>query len=231
MRACEGCRRRKIKCDAATTNTWPCAACTRLKLTCVPPTISYENETGDTPGIHAFEISPIQQYNPTDGPISAGSTDEYKAQFPMRHPSTDSMSNYTPAPAPATYGGAAAHLYSTQSYVSQAPAPTLLSYAAVPQPPVSAQEPRYQPEVLYTSSTPRAESSPTHEDSWHSDDVSGSGLADVMGQLKIGPEAVGMCTASTPPYHACSGKLLAVFCFFAIFLLASLHFRLPLSAD
>lgn len=37
MRACEGCRRRKIKCDAATTNSWPCAACKRLKLTCVPP--------------------------------------------------------------------------------------------------------------------------------------------------------------------------------------------------
>ena len=37
MRACEGCRRRKIKCDAATTNSWPCAACTRLKLHCVPP--------------------------------------------------------------------------------------------------------------------------------------------------------------------------------------------------
>ncbi|RMD40078.1 hypothetical protein DV735_g5044, partial [Chaetothyriales sp. CBS 134920] len=37
MRACEGCRRRKIKCDAATTNSWPCAACTRLKLHCIPP--------------------------------------------------------------------------------------------------------------------------------------------------------------------------------------------------
>lgn len=39
MRACEGCRRRKIKCDAATTNTWPCSACSRLKLQCVPPTM------------------------------------------------------------------------------------------------------------------------------------------------------------------------------------------------
>lgn len=37
MRACEGCRRRKIKCDAATTNTWPCSACIRLKLHCVRP--------------------------------------------------------------------------------------------------------------------------------------------------------------------------------------------------
>lgn len=41
MRACEGCRRRKIKCDAATTNSWPCAACVRLKLQCVPPTVNY----------------------------------------------------------------------------------------------------------------------------------------------------------------------------------------------
>ena len=42
MRACEGCRKRKIKCDAATTNEWPCAACVRLKLQCVPPTASFD---------------------------------------------------------------------------------------------------------------------------------------------------------------------------------------------
>ncbi|KAI5780667.1 fungal-specific transcription factor domain-containing protein [Peziza echinospora] len=44
MRACEGCRRRKIKCDAATTNTWPCSACVRLKLHCVPPTVQYDRD-------------------------------------------------------------------------------------------------------------------------------------------------------------------------------------------
>lgn len=42
MRACEGCRRRKIKCDSATTNHWPCAACLRLKLQCNPPTVNYD---------------------------------------------------------------------------------------------------------------------------------------------------------------------------------------------
>ncbi len=42
MRACDGCRRRKIKCDTATTNIWPCTACVRLKLHCVPPTLSYD---------------------------------------------------------------------------------------------------------------------------------------------------------------------------------------------
>ncbi|KAJ9615056.1 hypothetical protein H2200_001130 [Cladophialophora chaetospira] len=44
MRACEGCRRRKIKCDSATTNTWPCAACVRLKLHCVPPVGGLEGD-------------------------------------------------------------------------------------------------------------------------------------------------------------------------------------------
>ena len=43
MRACEGCRRRKIKCDAATTNTWPCSACRRLKLHCQPPSINQDS--------------------------------------------------------------------------------------------------------------------------------------------------------------------------------------------
>src|SRR5271155_1671396 len=47
MRACEGCRRRKIKCDSATTNTWPCTACQRLKLQCVPPVTGNEGEIPD----------------------------------------------------------------------------------------------------------------------------------------------------------------------------------------
>jgi len=57
MRACEGCRRRKIKCDSATTNTWPCAACTRLKLHCVPPIGGLEGDaiTNTTCGL----VTPI----------------------------------------------------------------------------------------------------------------------------------------------------------------------------
>jgi hypothetical protein len=57
MRACEGCRRRKIKCDAATTNTWPCSACIRLKLHCVPPTVHYEggNSQGFEPDRVEYE--------------------------------------------------------------------------------------------------------------------------------------------------------------------------------
>ncbi|KAK5948083.1 hypothetical protein OHC33_010925 [Knufia fluminis] len=69
MRACEGCRRRKIKCDAATTNSWPCAACKRLKLTCVPPVGGLDGELGemtttDEPYISQSSSTPVQQYPP-----------------------------------------------------------------------------------------------------------------------------------------------------------------------
>jgi hypothetical protein len=49
MRACEGCRRRKIKCDAAPTSTWPCSACIRLKLHGVPPSIDQHQHSQDGP--------------------------------------------------------------------------------------------------------------------------------------------------------------------------------------
>ncbi|KAJ6782170.1 hypothetical protein PWT90_03602 [Aphanocladium album] len=57
MRACEGCRRRKIKCDAATTNSWPCSACVRLKLHCVRP--NGFDSAGDPTTYEAF-VTPDQ---------------------------------------------------------------------------------------------------------------------------------------------------------------------------
>lgn len=59
MRACEGCRRRKIKCDAATTNTWPCSACIRLKLQCVRP--NGFDGAADPNGFDMIDPSQFQQ--------------------------------------------------------------------------------------------------------------------------------------------------------------------------
>ncbi|OJJ46323.1 hypothetical protein ASPZODRAFT_67523 [Penicilliopsis zonata CBS 506.65] len=60
MRACNGCRKRKIKCDAATTNTWPCSACVRLKLICVPPAIGQDGDFGTMdPGIEADQLANV----------------------------------------------------------------------------------------------------------------------------------------------------------------------------
>lgn len=60
MRACEGCRKRKIKCDAATTNSWPCSACARLKIDCIPPSLSFDGEAS-TDTANPGEIT-LQQY-------------------------------------------------------------------------------------------------------------------------------------------------------------------------
>jgi hypothetical protein len=45
MRACDGCRKRKIRCDGALQNgPWPCGACVRLKLRCMPPTLDQDDD-------------------------------------------------------------------------------------------------------------------------------------------------------------------------------------------
>ena len=67
MRACEGCRRRKIKCDSATTNTWPCAACVRLKLHCVPPAGGLEGDVGDLAPSGSLEELRSQSFSTASG--------------------------------------------------------------------------------------------------------------------------------------------------------------------
>ncbi|KAK1808675.1 hypothetical protein LTR12_016972 [Friedmanniomyces endolithicus] len=63
MRACDGCRKRKIRCDGALQNgPWPCGACTRLKLKCVPPTLDPDDEqqasaTFPSPGQYTFHTA------------------------------------------------------------------------------------------------------------------------------------------------------------------------------
>lgn len=63
MRACDGCRKRKIRCDGALQNgPWPCGSCLRLKLKCVPPTVDQDDDqqTVDAavpPGQGSFQIS------------------------------------------------------------------------------------------------------------------------------------------------------------------------------
>jgi hypothetical protein len=62
MRACDGCRKRKIRCDGALQNgPWPCGACVRLKLKCVPPTLDPDDEQQASntvgPGQFSFQAS------------------------------------------------------------------------------------------------------------------------------------------------------------------------------
>jgi hypothetical protein len=80
MRACEGCRRRKIKCDAATTNSWPCSACVRLKLTCLPPQLQYAGEFAAQTQVILDSGEGVPEY---DG--HGGGEDDYGAMGPKTY--------------------------------------------------------------------------------------------------------------------------------------------------
>ncbi|TID16424.1 hypothetical protein E6O75_ATG11542 [Venturia nashicola] len=178
MRACEGCRRRKIKCDAATTNSWPCAACTRLKLNCVPPTVCYEKDPS-APGVHTFELQ--RNDYPT---IPVGTISDYQRQPP--HPQ-----NQYPVPAN-LHPQIAGHyiedvpVYQHGNYGNPAPQPEALSYSSVAPVSMPAQEMRYQ--SSYT--TPPPASHQNNMESWkpESPSITSStvdSLSEVMGELKI----------------------------------------------
>ena len=89
MRACEGCRRRKIRCDSATTNTWPCAACVRLKLHCVPPVGGVDGDFGPT----APTTVDFQNYDPSPSDITPGAQ-AYPSTYPGQ--TFEEYGNYGP---------------------------------------------------------------------------------------------------------------------------------------
>jgi Fungal Zn(2)-Cys(6) binuclear cluster domain len=171
MRACEGCRRRKIKCDSATTNTWPCAACVRLKLQCVPPSVSYEKEP-TTPGIHTFELQKSQSYPQSASTLSLP---EYRSvqQFdPIESPLQPSL--HSP------YAEVPVYHHSTD-YVESVPAPDLLKYGQMQPSPV--RHSSLKTSMIYSQAG--IPQSATSERSWISDGGV-TNLAEAFGDLQIG---------------------------------------------
>ncbi|KAJ5675867.1 hypothetical protein N7462_008764 [Penicillium macrosclerotiorum] len=168
MRACNGCRKRKIKCDAATTNTWPCSACTRLKLVCVPPAIGQEGDfvsdglmesaqdaggssSGPETSHHAFPVPPTYR---DSNPPTIGTM-----------PSYDGMGMYSQfVPGPANQPG----IYND----GRSPA-MVLPHQSYQQPPMY---PGSQPPSLAT--TDRG----VYADN---DSSTAEHLSDVLGELKI----------------------------------------------
>lgn len=100
MRACEGCRRRKIKCDAATTNTWPCSACIRLKLHCVRPNgFDTGMETGTYDNLmtpEQFQQMQMQMQLSPQSTHAKGMDDAYASDPAYSDPSGGGMFNAIP---------------------------------------------------------------------------------------------------------------------------------------
>ncbi|KAF2435693.1 hypothetical protein EJ08DRAFT_692270 [Tothia fuscella] len=184
MRACEGCRRRKIKCDAATTNSWPCAACTRLKLNCIPPTVSYEKDSS-IPGVQTFELQTVNDY-PT---VPVGNISDYQQQISISQPqyaSSHLLSMHTPVQGhyPQTLP-----IYHNSTYLTPTSGQDL-QYASMPLTSSPDQDVKYH--EVYSSAPTVSRSAAALDVGWKPEgSVAGSvvstadALSDHMGELKI----------------------------------------------
>lgn len=173
MRACNGCRKRKIKCDAATTNTWPCSACTRLNLVCVPPTIGQDGDFGpDSQGVES------------DTAGTSGASEGSHHAFPV----------------PPTYrDGSQATMGSMSSYDGIGMYPQFVH--AAPNQSGMYNDMRSPPMVMPHQSYPQpqmfvgAQSSPLGTDHAvyvESETSTAENLSDVLGELKIDETGIGM---------------------------------------
>lgn len=187
MRACEGCRRRKIKCDAATTNSWPCAACIRLKLNCVPPTVSYDKDYNAGTQTFELETKPQEYQNTT-----MNSQIDYQRHPSMSHGLPAQMPPSMPTPVTGSYVDEM-RMYQSSPYVEQ-PSQEQLPYPPMARHSVVSQNMNYQPQMYSEAphTAPTLTMSPPETDaSWRNAAESPSSLADALGELKIDVTAVG----------------------------------------
>lgn len=194
MRACEGCRRRKIKCDAATTNTWPCSACIRLKLHCIPPTVNYDGGNS-----HGFEPEKLEYESGGSG------DDDYNSQMPMQQhlQSTQKtpQQNYGQQQMPYNEQS---NSYQSMSYVAVPPSQQPMQFTSLNAPPIM--ESQYPAQSSFTMPPMQPPMQPQHQPSspdvyhhqqqqqtpQHQDQYGAQDLADILGDLKMDETATGL---------------------------------------
>ena len=182
MRACEGCRRRKIKCDAATTNTWPCSACTRLKLHCVPPTVNQDRDFAN--GQDEYDAGPDYLSTSEGGVDSVPPrvTIQQPHENPARyHPMDPNMqySNNLASYPPVSYSHPLQdphHMYQTAPPTNISPSASSYhsQHALFPSPP-GQQQPQLSVSVPYPGE----------------DETAAENISEAFGELNIGVDGVG----------------------------------------
>lgn len=182
MRACEGCRRRKIKCDAATTNTWPCSACVRLKLHCVRP--NGFDSSSDPP-----DYAPVRSpYETSHAPGSFRQQLPLQEQQPFTHgskpgPIYPSQPSYQDNPG----------LYHPVQYAETQSVPHDLHYAPVHHPVGVVDQQQYAAQTA-AFPTPPLQHAPIpggSPEAFHAE-YAQQDLADLLGSLKVNEAGTGM---------------------------------------
>ncbi|KAK1757401.1 hypothetical protein QBC47DRAFT_399742 [Echria macrotheca] len=178
MRACEGCRRRKIKCDAATTNTWPCSACIRLKLHCVRP-----NGFDGASDTQVYEPTQAQFDSPTPTPES------FRQQMPLQDQQMLTQAQKSTALYAQPSYQDPTGLYHTVQYPEAQNVQSNLQYTSV-HPSVNVPDQRYASQGSFP--TPQHSSQPESPEAYQSE-YAQQDLADLLGSLKVNE-------AGTAPY-------------------------------
>jgi hypothetical protein len=181
MRACEGCRRRKIKCDAATTNSWPCGACVRLKLTCVRP--------------NTYDGAPDSTYDP-----SMSQPDQYEQmQVPHQVMSADPRSGPSMyAQSHGVFHDNNAAAYSNVAYDGTHAHPTNMPYGSIPQQ-LPVMDPHYTSQTVFPTPPPLqtgAHQEPSPE-AFTPESFQQQDLPDLLGNLKVDEKGTGMMCLNT----------------------------------
>ncbi|KAK0729018.1 hypothetical protein B0T21DRAFT_349950 [Apiosordaria backusii] len=185
MRACEGCRRRKIKCDAATTNTWPCSACIRLKLHCVRP--------------NGFDgSSEPQVYEPPRPQFETSHVHEgFRQPIPLQD--QQQLLGHAPKPnslyAPQTSYQDTSALYHAVQYSDSQAVPHSLQYQPVHHPvnPVNVVDHQYGTQAAFPTPPMQQVSHPASPADTYQSEYAQQDLADLLGSLKVNE-------AGTAPY-------------------------------
>ena len=193
MRACEGCRRRKIKCDAATTNTWPCSACIRLKLHCVPPTVNYDRDAAS--GNPGFDGEKGIEFDASDG----SGEEDYSQHLSMQHHLVDdrqpAQTNAAQMPYSESMG-----VYQPSSYIMPSHhhhRSLSMPYNGFHEQTITIPEPSYQTHETIFATPPNQTVHPAQDnsktpESWHSGQYSPD-IIETLGELKIQENGIGMC--------------------------------------
>ena len=185
MRACEGCRRRKIKCDAATTNHWPCAACVRLKLHCVPPQVNY-NRTHSS----STQISGLERVLDFDNSSGGSGDEEYSQPSAQQEP-------YHPTNGPEILNTSQASYNSgyesfhPQPYTEKSETRPVMGYDAVPSMHMPTAPVPFQRQSSFHMPNVHTVHMADSADAWASEQPSAANLSDVLGELKIDETGIG----------------------------------------
>jgi hypothetical protein len=180
MRACEGCRRRKIKCDAASTNTWPCSACTRLKLHCIPPTGGNDQEYAGSASLTDSEELVEYSIPQSHGMNAMHSQPRSSHQYTILPTisTAESISQYARPNIPYQLGS---YSYSPDGFRDQ--------YLVQDQAPFPTSNPMIQqPHAYYQHQSMRHDSTVSSSGTEHS---AAEELIEALGDLKIGEIGIG----------------------------------------